>query len=92
MHEMNSKTSLKTRLWIVATLTILLIPGAALAEGIDWQWESFPEYLDAFVADVLGHGQPNLGGGRGVCRNGLCLSGDKPGGDTTPRVPRRSSG
>jgi len=23
------------------------IPGAALSEGIDWQWESFPEYLDA---------------------------------------------
>jgi len=23
------------------------IPGAALDEGIDWQWESFPEYLDA---------------------------------------------
>lgn len=23
------------------------IPGAALAEGIDWRWESFPEYLDA---------------------------------------------
>jgi N-acyl-D-aspartate/D-glutamate deacylase len=23
------------------------IPGAALAEGIDWTWESFPEYLDA---------------------------------------------
>ena len=23
------------------------IPGAALAEGINWQWESFPEYLDA---------------------------------------------
>ncbi|OYU69381.1 MAG: amidohydrolase [Alphaproteobacteria bacterium PA2] len=23
------------------------IPGAALAEGIDWQWERFPEYLDA---------------------------------------------
>ncbi|GAB3280950.1 N-acyl-D-amino-acid deacylase family protein [Parahaliea aestuarii] len=23
------------------------IPGAALAEGIQWQWESFPEYLDA---------------------------------------------
>src|SRR6186997_846764 len=21
------------------------IPGTALAEGIDWQWESFPEYL-----------------------------------------------
>ncbi|MEQ8352439.1 MAG: amidohydrolase family protein [Leptospiraceae bacterium] len=23
------------------------IPGAALAEGINWQWESFPEYMDA---------------------------------------------
>ena len=23
------------------------IPGAALAEGITWEWESFPEYLDA---------------------------------------------
>jgi N-acyl-D-aspartate/D-glutamate deacylase len=23
------------------------IPGTALAEGIQWQWESFPEYLDA---------------------------------------------
>ncbi|MCH1555117.1 MAG: amidohydrolase family protein [Pseudomonadales bacterium] len=26
------------------------IPGAALSEGIDWQWESFPEYLDALAA------------------------------------------
>jgi N-acyl-D-aspartate/D-glutamate deacylase len=23
------------------------IPGTALAEGIDWQWETFPQYLDA---------------------------------------------
>ncbi|MDT5178096.1 MAG: N-acyl-D-amino-acid deacylase [Mycobacterium sp.] len=23
------------------------IPGSALAEGITWQWESFPEYIDA---------------------------------------------
>src|SRR5205085_9218783 len=23
------------------------IPGAALSEGIQWGWESFPEYLDA---------------------------------------------
>jgi len=23
------------------------IPGAALADGIDWQWETIPEYLDA---------------------------------------------
>ncbi len=26
------------------------IPGAALHEGIDWQWETFPEYLDALEA------------------------------------------
>ena len=26
------------------------IPGAALSEGISWQWESFPEYLDALEA------------------------------------------
>jgi len=33
------------------------IPGAALADGIEWEWETFPEYLDAldrrqWVADV----------------------------------------
>ena len=26
------------------------IPGTALHEGIDWQWESFPEYLNALEA------------------------------------------
>ncbi|MBX3186217.1 MAG: amidohydrolase family protein [Labilithrix sp.] len=26
------------------------IPGAALAEGIQWAWESFPEYMDAIDA------------------------------------------
>jgi N-acyl-D-amino-acid deacylase len=25
------------------------IPGAALSEGIRWQWETFPEYLDALA-------------------------------------------
>ena len=40
------------------------IPGTALHEGIDWEWETFPEFLDAierkeFVMDVgfmVGHG------------------------------------
>jgi N-acyl-D-amino-acid deacylase len=36
------------------------IPGAALAEGIKWEWETFPEYLDALehmprVMDVGTH-------------------------------------
>jgi N-acyl-D-aspartate/D-glutamate deacylase len=26
------------------------IPGSVLAEGVDWGWESFPEYLDALEA------------------------------------------
>ncbi|MEO8811489.1 MAG: amidohydrolase family protein, partial [Caulobacteraceae bacterium] len=26
------------------------IPGAALAEGIDWKWETFPQYLDCLEA------------------------------------------
>lgn len=29
------------------------IPGSALAEGITWQWESFPEYLDAIEKQPL---------------------------------------
>jgi N-acyl-D-amino-acid deacylase len=40
------------------------IPGSALAEGMDWNWESFPEYLDALdqrhlsidVATQVAHG------------------------------------
>lgn len=29
------------------------IPGTALAEGIDWRWESFPEYMDAIETSPL---------------------------------------
>ena len=29
------------------------IPGTALHEGIDWEWESFPEYLDALERKPL---------------------------------------
>ena len=28
------------------------IPGTALHEGIDWEWESFPEYLDALEKKI----------------------------------------
>jgi N-acyl-D-amino-acid deacylase len=34
--------------WLIALMEgVEDIPGAALAEGITWGWESFPEYLDA---------------------------------------------
>ena len=29
------------------------IPGAVLAEGIQWQWETFPQYLDALATKPL---------------------------------------
>ena len=40
------------------------IPGTALHEGIDWEWETFPEFLDAFekkefvmyLGFMIGHG------------------------------------
>jgi N-acyl-D-amino-acid deacylase len=40
------------------------IPGSAMAEGITWQWRSFPEYLDALerrqrvidIGAMIGHG------------------------------------
>ncbi len=36
------------REWLVGLMEgVEDIPGTALTEGIDWQWESFPEYLDA---------------------------------------------
>ena len=34
--------------WLISVMEgVEDIPGTVLAEGIDWQWESFPEYLDA---------------------------------------------
>ena len=34
--------------WLIALMEgVEDIPGTALHEGIDWEWESFPEYLDA---------------------------------------------
>jgi N-acyl-D-aspartate/D-glutamate deacylase len=34
--------------WLIALMEgVEDIPGTALAEGIQWAWESFPEYLDA---------------------------------------------
>ena len=37
--------------WLIELMeSVEDIPGAALAEGIDWGWESFPQYLDALDA------------------------------------------
>jgi N-acyl-D-amino-acid deacylase len=37
--------------WLIQLLEgVEDIPGTALAEGLTWNWESFPEYLDALAA------------------------------------------
>ena len=47
--------------WLIGLLEgVEDIPGAALAEGLSWDWETFPEYLDAlarrsFTVDVGAH-------------------------------------
>ena len=47
--------------WLIGLLEgVEDIPGTALAEGLTWDWESFPEYLDAIAAmprtlDVASH-------------------------------------
>ena len=46
------------REWLIAMMEgVEDIPGAALSDGIEWEWETFPEYLDAldkrqWVADI----------------------------------------
>ena len=38
--------------WLIALMEgVEDIPGSALHEGIKWNWESFPEYLDAIAAE-----------------------------------------
>ncbi len=40
------------REWLIGLMEgVEDIPGTALAEGIDWAWETFPEYLDALARD-----------------------------------------
>ena len=47
--------------WLIGMLEgVEDIPGTALAEGLPWDWETFPDYLDAldrrrFVLDVGTH-------------------------------------
>jgi len=42
-----SPCKLKERDWLISLMEgVEDIPGTALHEGINWQWESFPEYLD----------------------------------------------
>jgi N-acyl-D-aspartate/D-glutamate deacylase len=54
-----------TESWLIGLMEgVEDIPGAALADGIKWEWESFPEYLDALergsraidIATQLPHG------------------------------------
>ena len=53
------------RAWLIELMEgVEDIPGTALSDGIQWQWESFPDYLDALarsphamdVGAMMGHG------------------------------------
>ena len=44
------------------------IPGAALTEGIEWGWESFPEYLDALEPG----NEPSISRRRSWSRSSIC--------------------
>jgi N-acyl-D-amino-acid deacylase len=36
--------------WLISVMEgVEDIPGAVLSEGIQWDWESFPEYMDALA-------------------------------------------
>ena len=43
------------------------IPGTVLAEGVDFDWESFPEYLDALGRDAESDGHRRAGAARRRC-------------------------
>ena len=60
------------------------IPGTALHEGIDWKWETFPEYLDALEA------MPRVDGRRraGAARRRAGLRARRAGTTRTPTPPR----
>ena len=45
------------REWLIGLMEgVEDIPGAALSEGIQWNWETFPEYLDALESTPLAKG------------------------------------
>ena len=49
----NSLLDLDRRDWLIGLMEgVEDIPGAALAEGIRWEWETFPQYLDALGAQM----------------------------------------
>src|SRR6476661_8949757 len=52
--------------WLISLMEgVEDIPGTALHEGIDWSWETFPEYLDALDGRPSGPGHVR-GRGRAV--------------------------
>ncbi len=44
------------------------IPGAALHEGLSWDWETFPQYLDFLSKRALRHGHRGAASARGAAR------------------------
>ena len=64
------------------------IPGTALTEGIDWSWETFPEYLDALDRRPFAHRHRCAG----VARRGARVRDGRARRRQRARHPRRHRG
>jgi len=62
------------------------IPQSALQAGLQWTWESFPEYLDALAAHPLG---PNIGAHISHAPLRIFVMGERGAGTETPTADER---
>ena len=75
--------------WLISLMEgVEDIPGTALAEGIDWSWETFPEYLDALDAARVRHRRRRAG----VARRGARVRDEGAGRGQRAGQPRGDRG
>ena len=75
--------------WLISLMEgVEDIPGTALTEGIDWSWETFPEYLDALDGARVRHRRRRAG----VARRGAGLRDGGAGRGQRAGEPRRDRG
>ena len=64
------------RQWLIGLMEgVEDIPGTALSEGMTWEWESFPEYLDAIEKKPLALDVAEIGADYLVSSANKCIEG-----------------